>query len=98
MGRVIRKPREKKTDEKKEQLIKELISLYEQLGFTARIEKGFFKDGFCLLRNQKILLLNKNLEQDKKIKFLIQNLTELPIDNIFIKPGIRELIENRTLV
>lgn len=98
MGRVIRKPREKKTDEKKEQLIKELISLYEQLGFTARIEKGFFKDGFCLLRNQKILLLNKNLEQDKKIKFLIQNLTELPIDNIFIKPGLRELIENRTLV
>lgn len=98
MGRVIRKPREKRIDEKKEQLIKELISLYEQLGFTARIEKGFFKDGFCLLRNQKILLLNKNLEQDKKIKFLIQNLTELPIDNIFIKPGLRELIENRTLV
>lgn len=98
MGRVIRKPREKRADEKKEQLIKELIALYEQLGFTARIEKGFFKDGFCLLRNQKILLLNKNLEQDKKIKFLIQNLTELPIDNIFIKPGLRELIENRTLV
>lgn len=98
MGRVIRKPREKRIDEKKEQLIKELIALYEQLGFTARIEKGFFKDGFCLLRNQKILLLNKNLEQDKKIKFLIQNLTELPIDNIFIKPGLRELIENHTLV
>ncbi len=98
MGRVIRKIRDKKIDEKKELLIKDLISLYEQLGFTARIEKGYFKDGFCLLRNQRILLLNKNLDQDKKIKFLIQNLTELPIDNIFIKPGLRELIENRTLV
>ncbi|MCX7832894.1 MAG: hypothetical protein N2490_01625 [Ignavibacteria bacterium] len=98
MGRVIRKVKDKKVDEKKEQLIKELIALYEQLGFTARIEKGYFKDGFCLLRNQKILLLNKNLEQDKKIKFLIQNLLELPIDNIYIKPSLRDMIENRTLV
>ncbi len=98
MGRIIRKIKEKKTDEKKDALIKELISLYEQLEFTVRIEKGYFKDGFCLLRNQKILLLNKNLDQDKKIKFLIQNLSELPIENIFIKPGIRELIENTTLV
>ena len=58
-----------------------------------RIEKGFFKGGFCLLREQKLFLLNKNIEPAKKINFLSKNLAELEIDTIFLKPEIRDIIE-----
>jgi hypothetical protein len=93
MSRVIRKPHQKQPDETKEQLIKELIDTFNNCGYSVRVEKGIFKGGFCLLREQKILLLNKNLDQDKKISFLVMNLSEINTENIFIKPNIRSLIE-----
>ena len=95
MARVIRKQPHKQIDEKKEQLINELLEIFDKIGYKVRIEKGNFKGGFCLLREEKTLLLNKNLEQDKKISFLLITLSEIGVDDIYIKPHIREMIENQ---
>lgn len=92
--RVIKKAPVKELDENKELLIEELIEVFHKVNYTVRIEKGFFKGGFCLLREQKLFLLNKNLTQDKKISFLVKNLAEIGVDEIFLKPNIRELIDN----
>lgn len=98
MARVIRKIPVKPPDEKKEALIKEVIEIYGQIGYKVRTEKGSFKGGFCLLREQRILLLNRNLEQNKKIEFLLKNLSELNTENVYIKPAIRDLMDNQTFV
>ena len=98
MARVIRKQHQKPLDEKKELLIQELIELINQTGYEVRIEKGSFKGGFCLLRESKVLLINKNLEQDKKINFLLKNLSEIGTDEIFIKPNIREMLDNQSFI
>ena len=66
--------------------------------YEVRIEKGSFKGGFCLLRESKVLLINKNLEQDKKINFLLKNLSEIGTDEIFIKPNIREMLDNQSFI
>lgn len=95
MARVIRKQPHKQLDEKKEHLINELLEIFDKIGYKVRIEKGNFKGGFCLLREEKTLLLNKTLEQDKKINFLLKTIAVLEIDNIYIKPHIREMIENQ---
>jgi hypothetical protein len=92
--RVIKKPAPKIKDENKEKLIDELVEVYIKINYSVRIEKGNFKGGFCLLREQKVFLLNKNLTQDKKISFLVKNLAEIGVDDIFLKPNIREMIEN----
>ena len=94
MKHVIKKNKKKKIDEKKEALINELVDIFIKLEFEVRIEKGTFKGGFCLLKTQKLFLLNKNLEQDKKITYLLRNLAVIGIDGIYVKPGIREMIEN----
>ena len=98
MARVIRKQHQKPLDEKKELLIQELIELINQTGYEVRIEKGSFKGGFCLLRESKVLLINKNLEQDKKINFILKNLSEIGTDEIFIKPNIREMLDNQSFI
>jgi hypothetical protein len=92
MSRVIKK-HTKTFDEAKEQLIRELIETFDTCGYKVRMDKGNFKGGFCLLREQKLLLLNRGLEQEKKLNFLIQNLSEIETENIYIKPNIRELID-----
>ena len=91
---LIKKQPVKKTDEKKDVTINELIELLNNMGYRVRIEKGSFKGGFCLLREEKIFLLKKDLEQDKKISVLASNIAEIGVEDIFIKPNIRELIEN----
>ena len=91
---LIKKQPVKKTDEKKDVTINELIELLNNMGYRVRIEKGTFKGGFCLLREEKIFLLKKDLEQDKKISVLASNIAEIGVEDIFIKPNIRELIEN----
>ena len=93
MKHVIKKAPKKIIDDKKEATINELIEVFGALGFEVRMEKGTFKGGFCLLRERKLFLLNKTIEQDKKISFLLRNLYAIGTEGIFIKPGIREMME-----
>jgi len=93
LAKLIKKSSKPAYDDKKELLIQDLIEVLEKLDFTVRVEKGIFKGGFCLLREQKVFLLNKNLEQEKKISILVKNIAEADSDNIFLKPNIRELVD-----
>ena len=96
MSKVIKKAAVKQTDEKQELLVDELIEVYKNIGYDVRVEKGSFKGGFCLLREQKLFLLNKNIETIKKINFLARNLSEIGIEDVFVKPELREIIERES--
>ncbi len=96
MSKVIKKAKEVQVTENQEIVITELLDVYNQIGYTVRIEKGFFKGGFCLLREQKLFLLNKNIEPQKKINFLAKNLAEIGVEGIYLKPNIRELIDKES--
>ncbi len=97
MARVIKKNAKPKTDEKKEALIDDLVEVIGKLGFEVRMERGTFKGGFCLLREQKIFLLNKNLEQDKVIGILARNISGMGVEGIYLKPNVRELVDKEGL-
>jgi hypothetical protein len=97
MSRIIKKNTKAVIDDKKELLIDDLVDVIEKLGFEVRIEKGTFKGGFCLLREQKVFLINKNLEQDKKINILARNISDIGAEGIYLKPNVRELVEKEEL-
>ena len=96
MAKIIKKKVKPLNDSKKDILKKEHIKVMFKLGYSVRIEKGVFKGGFCMLREQKLFLINKNLEQDKKINILVKNIAGIGIEGIFLKPNIRELVENES--
>jgi hypothetical protein len=96
MSKVIKKAKDVQVTENQEITITELLDVYTQIGYTVRIEKGLFKGGFCLLREQKLFLLNRNIEPQKKINFLAKNLSEIGVDGIYLKPNIRELIDKES--
>lgn len=98
MAKLIKKAPKPVNDEKKDVLIDELIEVLDKLGFSVRIEKGIFKGGFCLLREQKLFLLNKTLEQDKKINILVKNIAGIGVEGIYLKPNIRELLDKESEV
>ena len=77
-----------------EQLLKELELLASNSGITVRYEKGEFEGGFCVLRSERMILVNKKLNIPRKASILAQGLAEIGIAEIYLKPAVREFIED----
>jgi hypothetical protein len=76
------------------QLIQDLESVAQQLGVRLRYEKGDFEGGFCVLREQKLLVVNKRLPDARRASSVAVGLAQYGIDETFIKPTLRQYIED----
>lgn len=81
-----------------EEIIQDLRSVANQLGASIRFEKGDFKGGYCLLKESKVIVINKNANLQRKAIILSAALKELGVDEIYINPKMRELIEEMSKV
>lgn len=79
-----------------EQIIDELKQVASQLGVSVRFEKGDFKGGFCIVKENKIIVINKFANTQRKAAILATALKELGIDDIYINPRLREIIDEMT--
>ena len=73
----------------------ELKELLEKLGYKLVLDKGSFNTGYCLLEDEKMIVINKNKPYENRIKILSKILSKIDTDNIYIKPKIRELINQQ---
>lgn len=76
-----------------EEIIGELKEVARQLGAEVRFEKGDFKGGYCLLKENRVIVINKLANLQRKISILSIALKELGIDKIFLTPKLREVID-----
>jgi hypothetical protein len=79
-----------------EDFIQELKVLAVQLGAEVRFEKGDFKGGYCILKESKVIVINKMANLQRKAMILSMALKELGIDEIFLTPRLRDLINEMT--
>lgn len=76
-----------------EELIQDLKAVALQLGAEVRFEKGDFKGGYCLLKDNKVVVINKAANLQRKVMILCMALKELGVDKIYLNPRIREIID-----
>ncbi len=79
---------------KHEQIIADLQDLAQQLGVRVRYEKGDFEGGYCILKEERVLLINKRMLPPRKAAVLATALHEIGLESVFIKPVLREYIED----
>ena len=77
-----------------EETLSELEIVAHDMGVHIRYEKGDFDGGYCLLRDERIIVVNKKLNPNRKASVLSQAFGELGIENVYIKPAIRVFIED----
>lgn len=83
---------------KPEQIYQELKDLAEKLGVTVS-EQNFrasgipVKSGFCLIKGKMHCIIDKNITLHKKTTILAQTLFDLPHENMFIVPAVRDIIQ-----
>lgn len=76
-----------------ENILDELKQLANQLGAKVRFERGDFIGGYCIVKTDKTIVINKLSSLQKKIIILSSALKELGADEIYLPPKIRELLE-----
>ncbi len=75
-----------------EDTLQDLKALAAQLGARVRFEKGDFKGGYCILKESKVIVINKMTNLQRKVMILSAALKELGVDKIYLTPKIREII------
>lgn len=76
-----------------ETILEDLKSLASQMGAKVRFERGDFKGGYCLVKDSKIIVINKLSTTQRKVMTLSAALKELGVDDIYLQPKLREIIE-----
>jgi hypothetical protein len=79
---------------KHEDLIEELQTAATQLNVTIRYERGDFEGGYCILRDQRLLLVNRRLMPSRKASVLAVALQEIGLNDVYLKPAVRAFIED----
>lgn len=77
-----------------EQILAELEELADACNIAVRYEKGDFEGGFCVLKAERMIVINKRLMAARRASVLAQGLAEVGIDELYLKPAVREYIED----
>ncbi len=62
------------------QFLAKLEDLIAESDYILRYEKGSFKAGYCLLREQKIIIINKFFTMEGKINALLEIIRIVPLE------------------
>lgn len=76
-----------------ETILQDLKSLANQMGATVRFERGDFQGGYCILKESKVIVINKLASTQRKVMTLSAALNELGVDSVYLPPRLREIIE-----
>ena len=83
---------------KPDQLYQELIDLAERLQITVseqnlRISGIKVKSGFCKVKGQNLFVMDKHKSIHEKIRILAAQLADIPHEDIYIVPAVRDLLD-----
>lgn len=76
-----------------ELLLDELKNIATQMGAKVLFERGDFKGGYCILNENRVIVINKLSTLQRKVMILAAALKELGVDEMYIPPKIREFID-----
>lgn len=72
----------------------ELKVLADQKGIKVRLETGNFAGGLCTVDDQQIILINRRHHQTRRLNVLARALHEVGLDDVYVKPILRDRIED----
>lgn len=75
-------------------ILQGLESLIQNLSIDLRYEKGDFTGGLCKVGTKNVLIINNKLPVESKIKVMAIELNRLELEQIYIRPALRDIIES----
>lgn len=77
-----------------QEVYEELRELAREKGVKVRLETGNFAGGLCTVDAQPVILINRRHHQTRRITVLARALHDLGLDDVFVKPALRDRIDD----
>ncbi len=77
-----------------EEMLAEIEALAVEMGVHIRYEKGDFDGGYCILRDERLIVVNKKFHAQRKASVIGQGLDQLGLENVYVKPAVRMFIDD----
>ena len=78
---------------KKEKLYIEFENLAEKLGLRIIKGKGDFQGGPCIIKDEKVIVVNKVKPIEQKLKILASCFSKIDLNGVYMVPALRAYIE-----
>ena len=75
---------------KAKKIYSDLIEIFEKLNYKIIMDKGSFNSGYCILENEKTIVINKSRPYENRNRILCEILSLMDINSYYIKPYIRD--------
>jgi hypothetical protein len=87
---------------KPDQIYQELIDLAERMQITVseqnlRTAGIRVRSGLCTVKGQQMFIMDKHKSIHKKIKILASQLADMPHEDLYIIPAVRDLLDKYTI-
>ena len=83
----------KEINKKYEELVNDFIELSDKLNVKIVHDKGDFNGDNCLLFSDNFIVINKHKPLEQRVNILAKCFGKMDLNNIYIKPMLRELID-----
>jgi len=83
---------------KPNQLMEHFKTLAEKLGLRIVQGKGDFNGGGCIIRQDKVIVLNEMKPIEQRLRILAQEFSIMNLEGIFVVPVLREYINQHSLI
>ena len=60
--------------------LSKIETLFKELGYLIRYEKGNFQSGYCIVENKKVAIINRFFDTEARINCLIDILNNLEVE------------------
>ncbi len=74
--------------------LKKIEEIFISNEFSVRYEKGHFKSGYCLLRDKKIIIINRFFKEKGRIESLLDILQDTVIDKTKLSETALTMLES----
>ena len=78
---------------KPEQIVDELEGVLTRMGIHVRKERGNFKGGWCVINEERCLVINRRHTPEVQLSIVAECMRTLPHESVYLRPGVREALE-----
>ena len=80
---------------KPEQIVDELETVLARMGIRVRKERGNFKGGWCVINEERCLVINKRHTPEIQFTIVAECMRSLPHESVYLRPSVREALEEQ---
>ena len=77
--------------------LKKLESIFKELDYTVRYEKGRFQSGYCLVESRNVAVINKFFDTEARMNALLEILSDYEFDVNVLSEESSSFYENEVL-